>query len=326
VIPLVAAVADAHRSGLSYASVDGTTLSLTFAEPELAARFPLEADPSLQLVADATIGRATVTAGGAPCAIGTPTVQKVVGDGIEVSASLSCPPGDWTFTAAYLADFEPGHREYLAVDGNPVAVLDAAHDAATFSGAPSLGAVGARFVGLGVEHIWTGYDHLAFLLALLLAAQNLRQMLKVVTGFTVAHSITLTLAATGLVALSPAVVEPAIAASIVFVGVENLWKPPPERRIAITFLLGLIHGFGFAGQLSELGLPRGALALALVSFNGGVEVGQACVVLVVLPLLLKLRAQPWWEEKGVPIGSVIIALFGLFWLVQRLIGSLASIG
>jgi hypothetical protein len=139
-----------------------------------------------------------------------------------------------------------------------------------------------------------------------------------VTGFTIAHSITLSLAATEVFVLSPTIVEPAIAASIAYVGFENLLRPPFRRRVVLTFLLGLIHGFGFAGMLAELGLPQGNLAVALLSFNGGVELGQAVVAGGILPMLLWLRKYPWWEKRGVPALSIAIALAGAYWLVDRI--------
>jgi hypothetical protein len=157
-----------------------------------------------------------------------------------------------------------------------------------------------------------------FLFGLLLTAPSLRTMLLIVTGFTVAHSITLSAAALGLVTLPPAFVEPAIAASIAYVGIENFWRPAPKRRVAITFLLGLVHGFGFAGMLAELGLPRDALTIALLCFNGGVELGQGAVVLVTLPLLLWMRRWSWWEARAVPVASVGVTLAGRYGLVERL--------
>jgi hypothetical protein len=196
-------------------------------------------------------------------------------------------------------------------------VLDLAAPSVTTEGRHSRAEVAKRFLKLGVEHIWTGYDHLLFLLGLLIAASSLKTMLFVVTGFTIAHSITLSLAALGLVHVSPAIVEPAIAATIAFVGVENFFHPPARRRIVVTFLLGLVHGFGFAGMLEELGLPRGALATALVSFNGGVELGQAAVVAVALPILMQLRRVPGWERRVVPALSVFVAAAGVFWFVER---------
>jgi hypothetical protein len=158
------------------------------------------------------------------------------------------------------------------------------------------------------------------LLGLLLAAPSLRAMLLIVTGFTVAHSITLSAAALGLLSLPASLVEPAIAASIAYVGIENFWRPAPKRRVVITFLLGLVHGFGFAGMLAELGLPRDALALALVAFNGGVEIGQAVIVAVTLPILLWMRRFPWWEARAVPAASVGVTLAGMYWFVERVAG------
>ncbi len=311
--------AEAHRPGLSYARIDGDTLSLTFARPELGMRLPVaDLDAARVIIADATIDKASVTASGVPCEIGDPTVRDVQGDGIEIFARLDCPAGTrWQFTAAYLSDFEPGHRHYLEAAGQPIAVLDAGNPVVEFASLANRTDVAKQFLGLGVEHIWTGYDHLLFLFGLLLTAPTLRTMLLIVTGFTIAHSITLTLAALEIVHLPPGVVEPAIALSILWVGIENLWKPPARRRVLLTFLLGLIHGFGFAGLLIELGLPRTSLVLALFSFNGGVELGQAAIVAGVLPLFLWLRRFGWWEAKAIPALSVGVASAGAFWFIQR---------
>lgn len=322
---LLIGAAEAHRPGLSYARFDGDRLSLVFAEPELAARWPVaDLEAASDLVIAGTIGSASLRSEEGDCRIGPAEVRRVEMDGIEIAAAVSCPGGaTWTYDAAHLAAFEVGHRQYLEVGGQPVAVLDATRPSGTFDGqGASATEVGLRWAGLGVEHIWTGFDHLAFLLALLLVSTRLRQMLTVVTGFTIAHSITLTLAATDLLTLPPEIVEPAIAASIVLVGLENLWKPPPERRIVVTFLLGLVHGFGFAGMLVELGLPSDALGLALVSFNLGVEAGQAALVIVTLPVLLALRRIPVWTERGVPLVSVLVACAGTYWLIERVSGFL----
>ena len=312
-------VALAHRPGLSYARIDADSLTVTIARPELATRIPLDdLSAARVLLAELTIDQTAVEIGG-PCGASEPVVRAVEGDGIELSVELDCPGGgEGVYTASFLPGLGPGHRHYVEAFGQPVAVLDAANLTATFTGTSDRGEVVARFGKLGVEHILTGYDHLTFLLALLLAAPGLRPMLAIVTGFTVAHSITLTMAALGLVHLSPALVEPAIALSIVYVGIENFWRPRPARRVAVTFLLGLVHGFGFAGLLGELGLPRDALPLALVSFNAGVEVGQAAVVAVALPVMLFLRRFGWWDRVAVPAGSVGVALAGAWWLAERL--------
>ncbi len=177
------------------------------------------------------------------------------------------------------------------------------------------------FLRLGVEHILTGYDHLLFLLGLLLACRRFRTMALVVTCFTLAHSVTLALAALGVLTLSPRVVEPLIAASIVFVGVENLLRrDEPRWRWALTFAFGLVHGFGFAGVLGEIGLgtTRTALVTSLFSFNLGVELGQLAVTALLLPLLWKLRELPAYERYGRHALSALVALAGAYWLVERL--------
>ena len=177
------------------------------------------------------------------------------------------------------------------------------------------------FLKLGVEHILTGYDHLLFLLGLLVACRRFSTMALVITCFTLAHSVTLALAALDVVSLSPRVVEPLIAASIVFVGVENLLRrDEPRWRWALTLAFGLIHGFGFAGVLREAGLgSSGAPPLVpLFSFNLGVELGQIAVAALVLPLLWKLRELPAYQRYGRHAVSVAVALAGAYWLVTRL--------
>lgn len=320
----------AHRPGLSYAEIDATAVVLTFAQPELEARVPIDAnlDASRVVLQQLTLDAARLAVGDTPCDVSDVSVARVAeagelggaDDGIAISAALDCPPGPITYTAGFLSSLEAGHRQYVTTHGQPVAVLDAGRPTAAVTGASEPGEVAGRFFGLGVEHIWTGYDHVLFLLGLLLAAPSLRAMLLIVTGFTVAHSITLSAAALGLVSLPASLVEPAIAASIAYVGIENFWRPAPKRRVVITFLLGLVHGFGFAGMLAELGLPRDALALALVAFNGGVEIGQAVIVAVTLPILLWMRRFPWWEARAVPAASVGVTLAGVYWFVERVAG------
>ncbi len=173
---------------------------------------------------------------------------------------------------------------------------------------------------LGVEHIFTGYDHLLFLLGLLVVCPNLRAIAVIITCFTVAHSVTLGLAAMNIVSLSPGVVEPLIAASIVYVGVENLLrKGEPGGRWLLTLLFGLIHGFGFAGVLRELGLGDGGanIAVPLVSFNLGVEAGQLAIAAVGLPILWALKRQPRFAALGPTVLSVLVALAGAYWLLER---------
>ena len=182
-----------------------------------------------------------------------------------------------------------------------------------------------RFLRLGVEHILSGADHLLFLLALLVVCRRFRTVAILVTCFSVAHSLTLLLATSGVLQLSPRVIEPLIALTIVLVGLENLYlgEEPEGRwvtRWLATFAFGLIHGLGFAGALQKLGLgTRGTSLLSpLLAFNLGVELGQLAVACVVLAALVWLRRHPRWSK--IPrIVSVGIIAVGLFWLVQRLV-------
>jgi hypothetical protein len=310
----------AHTPGLSTLRVEGSHLSLVAARPEVSAQVPLDdLSAAAPVWFERTLGRASIVRGGVPCAISEPALSLEEGDGVLLGARLVCPSaGDWTLTAPFLDGLPPGHRLFLEASGAPIAVLDAtAPDAAWTDATPNPGAVALRFTGLGVEHIGSGTDHLAFLLGLLLVGRSLGQILLIATGFTVAHSITLTAAALGALTLSPSVVEPLIALSIAFVGFENLVDPPVRRRLALTFVLGLVHGFGFAGVLMDLGLPREHLALALLCFNGGVELGQAVVVALALPVLLRLRRVDGWTTTGVRVASLAVAAAGLYWTAER---------
>jgi hypothetical protein len=185
----------------------------------------------------------------------------------------------------------------------------------------------------GVWHIWLGFDHILFLLSLLLpsvlvlqgrqwkAAEGFRStfwdVFRVVTSFTVAHSITLSLAALSVISLPSRLVESTIALSVVLAALNNLAPVVAERRWAVAFGFGLIHGFGFASVLTDLGLPQGALLLALVGFNGGVELGQLAVVSAFLPVAYALRAS-WLYRRLVFLGgSAAIALVASIWLAER---------
>lgn len=177
------------------------------------------------------------------------------------------------------------------------------------------------FVKLGIEHIWTGYDHLLFLFSLLIVCRTFRSIVAVISCFTVAHSLTLGVATLNLVNLPSGLVEPAIAASIVYVGAENLWcrGEEPRGRWALTFMCGLIHGFGFATVLRDLGVGASTqeIAMPLFSFNLGVEVGQIAIASVVLPIVWQLRKHESFVRRGVPALSAFVTLAGLYWLVQR---------
>ena len=226
-----------------------------------------------------------------------------------------------------LFPYDPLHETYLNLYVNGTLlrqeVLDHAHARFTWSdGTPAESklAVARRFIGLGLHHIFIGPDHILFIVGLLLLGGSIGRLLKIVTAFTVAHSITLALATLQLVQPSPRIVEPAIALSIVCVGAENLAAGGRRRdaRAALAFAFGLVHGFGFAGVLREFGLPRASLGVALASFNVGVEIGQACIVLAVVPLLALARARgPAAGRRVLWAGSTAVITAGAWWFVQR---------
>jgi len=178
----------------------------------------------------------------------------------------------------------------------------------------------ADFLLMGVRHIWTGYDHLLFLFGLLIVTRNFGSSVRIITCFTIAHSITLAVATLSLVQISSRVVERLIAASIVYVGIENLLRgDDPKGRWLLTFAFGFIHGFGFASVLRELGVGANGsgVAVPLVSFNLGVELGQIVIAALVLPVIWKLRTKPMFISRWVPACSVVVALLGGYWFVQR---------
>jgi hypothetical protein len=185
---------------------------------------------------------------------------------------------------------------------------------------PAPGAIvqALEFLKLGIVHIFVGYDHIAFLLALLLAGGSTLAIVKIVTAFTAAHSVTLSLAALDIVTLSPVVVEAGIALSIVYVAAENLFTPRPQGRWIVSFLFGLVHGFGFAGVLKELALPSSGLVGSLVTFNVGVEIAQVAIVALVVPALYGLT-RTRLHAPLTRVASVVILSLGLFWLYQRVL-------
>lgn len=256
------------------------------------------------------------------------------------------------------ADVDPTHRGIAKVQraGQEVqlsvlepnaamgAVASAASDAAPSSAAPGSTADASprakphsarwEFLLEGVRHILTGYDHVLFLLCLLLPSvvrrtpvgwqpvdrlgQAVWPVVGIVSAFTVAHSLTLGLAALKLVSLSPAFIEPGIALTIVLAALDNVLPIFPARRIVVTFVFGLIHGFGFAGVLAELNLPRADFAWALLQFNAGLEVGQLVIVGLATSALFGLRR--WRRYPGVVIGggSALAIAIGVVWLIERI--------
>ncbi len=175
-----------------------------------------------------------------------------------------------------------------------------------------------QYFKLGVKHIFLGYDHIAFLLALLFVRRFV-DLLKIITSFTVAHTLTLALSVLQIVRLPPQAVEIGIAMTIMYVASENLWAPAPARRWMLTFGFGLVHGFGFANVLRELGLPSAGLARSLLSFNLGVEAGQVVIVSSLWPLLWWVNRRAWSRQARIGC-SVVIFLLGLAWFSERTLG------
>ncbi len=172
------------------------------------------------------------------------------------------------------------------------------------------------FIFLGIQHIFIGADHILFLLGLILIGGRFRDLVKIVTSFTIAHSITLTLAALKIVNLPPRWIESAIALSIVYIAAENFFIKKVDYRWIVTGIFGLAHGFGFANVLGNLGLPAKGLAISLFSFNIGVEIGQVVIVALMLPLVWavlksRFKKQITWAMSG------MILFFGITWFLER---------
>lgn len=238
-----------------------------------------------------------------------------------------------TLQARVLSKLPPGHKQYVTVKQQAGGVLLekmlTQHDdtlqlnlTAQSTGNPSVtqSSIFSDFLKLGVEHILTGYDHLLFLFSLLVVTRSFWPALKIITCFTLAHSITLGLASFNVFELPGSIVEPLIAITIIYVALENLWRGDnPKGREWLTFFFGLIHGFGFASVLREMNIADsdGGIVLPLFSFNLGVELGQITVASLILPLIWWLYKSPVLARKLAPVGSVIAGLAGVFWLVQR---------
>lgn len=346
----LARAASAHDVGLSLATVrvspTNITAEVTFAVKDVAALEGLDANqdgqagqPEFELKR-AELDRVfthglQISADGVPLAPSAISYQLDAGDNLEVGFLYgTVAVRSVEITLPYLKSWPAGHRTYVTVLGPaeeklaerlmdkeapPIVVLVSA--TATRADGPPHSFFG--FVLLGIEHIGTGYDHLLFLFGLLLVARNLRSSLVVITSFTIAHSITLGVATFNLVTLRPSITEPLIALSIVYVGVENLLtRGEPKGRWLLAFAFGLVHGFGFASVLRDLGVSSaGGVALPLFSFNLGVEIGQLAVAAILLPVIWKLRRNETFLRRVIPGCCVVIVAAGGFWFWQRVWGS-----
>ncbi|XRG79029.1 HupE/UreJ family protein [Rossellomorea sp. GAMAL-10_SWC] len=190
-------------------------------------------------------------------------------------------------------------------------------DVQIFIAQPDIESVLWKYFVLGIEHILTGYDHLLFLVSLVLIATRFKDALKIVTAFTIAHSFTLLLVASGRIHVIPSWVEALIALTICYVAVENMFVQKAKWRWLLTALFGLIHGMGFAGALADTGLPKSNLIGSLLTFNLGVEAGQLMFLCLILPFLLWIRRFSWYRKMMISTSCLIFAL-AFYWLIQRL--------
>jgi hydrogenase/urease accessory protein HupE len=239
---------------------------------------------------------------------------------------LNGRPGRLTVSAV-MFPYDPQHQTFLNIyegDALTQAILDRGRTGFEYFAGTRQGsfAVVQKFLPAGIHHILIGPDHLLFLVGLLLLGGTIRQLAVIVTAFTVAHSITLSLAALNLVTPPARIIEPAIALSIIYVGADNLLVNTSggarDVRAWIAFAFGFIHGFGFANVLREMDLPARALGWSLFAFNLGVEVGQLLVVAVVATALAALRSRNEAAGRQLAVaGSVVVMAAGAFWFIQR---------
>jgi hypothetical protein len=351
-VALVASLAAAHAIGLSRGEYrmlpDGVEAVLVFDRAELGAVLEgasgavLEgtsaaAEPEAEATFASNAARAVIERrivqplrvsdrDGQPCPGTLVELGASENSGVKLKAVYRCAaaPASASVEIGFWDALTPGHRHLALTPGassaaaaqqqilyehQPRLTLAAVDSAAS----PSL----TGWLRLGIEHILGGYDHLLFLLALVIVMPVARTLAATISVFTLAHSITLALASLRVVAPPSHWVECAIALSIVYVGLENLTPRAARPRFAIVFAFGLVHGFGFAGALAELGLPAAQTPGALLMFNIGVELGQLAVLAVVFPLVRQFRGTPWFAPRAVPALSLATALAGAVWFFER---------
>jgi hypothetical protein len=342
---LAAPAAHAHELSTSYTTVtvqpSQLLVDVAFRPSDLIKHFQLDGDGDGRLApAELTAGATAMadyvkehvglTANFKPLEL-APRGAAFVADGsggtlarFAFSAKTRRSPGEITLQADFSDRLGDKHVNFVKlISGQEIqqAVLSPEEPRHRFSlgEGVSLAAQAGAFVLLGIEHIFLGYDHILFLLALILLGGRLRDLVKIVSAFTVAHSITLTLAGLGLVALPPRLIESGIAVSIAYVACENFWIRETSHRWILTFFFGLVHGFGFANVLRDLGLPSRGLVTSLLTFNVGVEIGQIAIVGLLFPVTLWLARQTF-RRQVVLASSGLILLFGLGWFIERAFG------
>ncbi len=345
----------AHPPGLSSADLtvkpDGLDVKITFAVQDIEAFVPMDSD------GDAEVTSAERDAAKPGIAEYVANELKIQLDGVDIRPATrgtvlfdnqnnavvdlqfsSAPANSISIQSTFLSKLPSGHKQYVTVKdagghelGKKLLTQKSSTLEISLKGSVATEATENRststfidFLKLGIEHILTGYDHLLFLFSLLVVTRSFWPAIKIITFFTIAHSITLALAGMNIVDIPSSIVEPLIAATIIFVGLENIVRKgnvTTFQRCVLTFFFGLIHGFGFAGVLREMGISslETGILVPLFSFNLGVELGQITVAAIALPLI-------WWLHKKenvsryiVPVGSVLTCLAGGYWLLERTI-------
>jgi len=335
-VTLVVSAASAHTvdKGLATISLDGPLvnyhllLAISAVNPQASAGLYLggpDAPPDYSPLLKVVQERIVISSNGKACTPSTPALTPPAHEGAlaVLDVRFACPEtprtlvirdnlfdvmGPQYHTIANV-QWSGGSQQFVFMTQARELRVDVAE-------ASSQRSAGSFFL-LGIEHILIGYDHLLFLLALILRGGNLWSLFKIITAFTIAHSITLALAALNVVMLPERLVEATIALSIAYVAAENLFmRKAVSHRWAVSFVFGLVHGFGFSNVLRELGLPKEGLLWSLLNFNLGVEVGQAIAVLIAVPILFWLRKFRW-EPRAVLAISVVVLAVGLTLFVQR---------
>jgi len=271
------------------------------------------------------LGKILVTASSGACVAALESAVLVEGNGVEMAARWRCPAGSIAASvdAAFLQAFDAGHRHLvvmLATSSSDVSIAVAGNQRFSVSGTASGKRSRLAFVVDGVTHILEGWDHLLFIFALVLVGGKLRSLIAVVTAFTVGHSLSLAIGTFGWWVPPSSWIEPLIALSIAWVGVENFFVEDSSKRWRITLPFGFIHGFGFAGILRERALAPAEIPMAVLTFNLGVELGQIAVLILLLPFILWARKQAWFGKNGLRAVSGVVVAVGVGLFVARVLG------
>jgi hydrogenase/urease accessory protein HupE len=343
----------AHPPGLSSADLtikpEGVDVKVTFAVQDIEAFVIMDADGDAEVstaeldaakpgVANFVASQLIITLDGLAAKAAVPGIvsfdnQNNATVELTITGKLKTSLG---IESRFLGKLPADHKQYLTVkdtDGHELGkklltpkantlAIDLNNSGASAAIESHSTSTFIDFLKLGVEHILTGYDHLLFLFSLLVVTRSFWPAIKIITFFTIAHSITLALAGLNIVDMPSRIVEPLIAATIVYVGLENIArkdKVTTKQRCILTFFFGLIHGFGFAGVLREMGISsiETGILVPLFSFNLGVELGQITVAAIVLPLVWWLHGKAQISRFLVPVGSILTCLAGGYWLLER---------